>query len=130
MKKIILVALCFIMAVTAHASSENKYKYEYENSDVTIVFEENTAFDGDERQAISDYIVEGGSENDTVSVQSLCWLTGHNITTGSATEIQHKVRKTTPRCYRTIYKVDKCSKCDYVETTVLNQSYIDCCPED
>ena len=41
MKKFIFVALCFVMAITAYASSENKYRYDYESSDITIVFDEN-----------------------------------------------------------------------------------------
>ena len=130
MKKLIFVALCFVMAITAYASSENKYSYDYESSDITIVFDENTAFDADERQTIADYIVNGGSEDENVSAQSLCWLTGHKITSDSVIEIQHKVRAKAPRCYKTIYQVDKCSKCDYVEKTVLNQAFIACCAED
>ena len=101
MKKFIFVALCFVMAITAYASSENKYRYDYESSDITIVFDENTAFDADEK------------------------LTSDNVA-----EVKHKVRAKAPRCYKTIYQVDKCSKCDYMETTVLNQAFINCCAED
>lgn len=39
MKKLVFVALCFIMAITAYASSENKFRYDYESSDTTIVFD-------------------------------------------------------------------------------------------
>ena len=40
MKKLVFVALCFVMAITAYASSENKFRYDYESSDTTIVFDE------------------------------------------------------------------------------------------
>ena len=96
MKKLIFVALCVVMPITAYASSETKYRYDYESSDTTLVFDENTAFDADERQNIADYIVNGGSADETVSVQSLCWLTGHKITSDSVIEVQHKVSKTAP----------------------------------
>ena len=75
-------------------------------------------------------IAQSGSEDENVSVQSLCWLTGHNLTSDNVAEVKHKVSKTAPRCYKTIYQVDTCSKCDYMETTVLNQAFIDCCAED
>ena len=36
MKKLVFVALCFVMAITAYASTENKFRYDKTNSDMTM----------------------------------------------------------------------------------------------
>ena len=128
MKKVIAFVLCFVLTLSVCASTSETFMYEYENEGITIVFDEETPFSKEERQSIADYLAHG--EDDSVSTQSLCWLTGHKLTSDSVIEIRHKVSTKAPRCYRTIYEVITCSKCDYVETNKLASSFIDCCAVD
>ena len=129
MRKLLLVFLCVCMTVAAHASTLEKYEFEYEDQGVTIIFEEDTVLSNDERQNIADCIVYG-NPNEGISTYSLCWLTGHSIVTDSVIEIQHKVTADAPRCLRTVYEVETCSKCDYFKSTNLGSVFIPCCPED
>lgn len=130
MKKFLFLILCVCMAVTSYAAASNVYQFEYEDQDITIIFDENTLLSDHERQFIADLMVYGDSDTDNISAYSWCWLTGHDITSDTVTTIQHKVSSSSPRCYMTVYQVDTCSKCDYVETTALSSVYISCCPED
>lgn len=118
------------MTISAHALNSEEFKFEYEDQNITIVFEENTVYTNDERQYIADLLVYGNDEPESTSTYAWCWLTGHDLTSESVAEIQHKVSDTEPRCRRTIYKVESCSKCDHVEITDLGSTYIPCCPED
>ena len=118
------------MTITSYATVSDTYQFEYKEHGITIVFEENTTFTNDERQYIANAIVLGGSDTENSTTYAWCWLTGHDLTYESVIEIQHKVSSYAPRCYKTTYRVETCSKCDHLETTKLGSIYIDCCPEE
>lgn len=130
MKKIIFVILCLCMAISSYATASNAYQFEYEDSRITIIFEETSTFTPDERQTIADILVYGDSESEDSSTYAWCWLTGHDYVYNSVSAIEHKVSDLAPRCYRTTYRVETCNNCDHMEYTELSSIYIDCCPEE
>lgn len=118
------------MAISSYAATSDIYQFEYEEQGKTIIFEENTNFSNNERQYIADILVYGNTNEESSTTYAWCWLTGHDLTYESVIEIQHKVSATTPRCLKTTYKVETCSKCDHMEITTLSSTYIICCPEE
>ena len=50
--------------------------------------------------------------------------------TRTASVIQHKVSELNPRCKKQTYDVTYCEDCDYTKETLVNTTYINCCPED
>ena len=130
MKKILFIILCICMVITSHATTSDTYQFEYEEQGKTIIFDDNTTFTSEERQYIADVLVYGNSDTENSTTYAWCWLTGHDLSYESVIEIQHKVSATEPRCYKTTYKVETCSKCDHMETTTLGSTFIVCCPEE
>ena len=130
MKKLIGIILFICMSVSVFAAHPETYQYEYEDLGLTIIFDSTTSLADSERQYLADILAYGNTESDNATTYAWCWLTGHDYQYDSVIEIKHKVNSFVPRCYRTIYQVETCSKCDHMESTVLNATYIDCCPED
>lgn len=124
MKKLVTVILCAILAMhtAAMTTDRSNYEYEKENYHVTVTFSEDSSFSVEKKQAVADFLV---SESGAVSPQSLCWLTGHNYKTENVSLIRHKVAAKSPRCKRSIYSVKTCTKCDYIDETLIV-----CCPVD
>lgn len=129
MKKLITVILCAILAIHTAAITTVGSTYEYETSEshVSVTFSEDSSFSAEKKQAIADFLVNGTG---VVTPQSLCWLTGHNYKNESVSLIQHKVYAKSPRCKRSIYSVKTCTKCDYIDETLISETLIACCPVD
>ena len=129
MKKLITVILCAILAIHTAAMTTDSSTYEYKTSEshVTVAFSEDSSFSEEKKQAIADSLVNGTG---VVTPQSLCWLTGHDYKTESVSLIQHKVYAKSPRCKRSIYSVKTCTKCDYIDETLISEMLIACCPVD
>ncbi len=130
MKKILLIVLCILMSITAYADTEAVYKFEYEELGITIIFEENSNFNSEERQYLADVFAYGDSATENSTAYSMCWLTGHDYQYDYISTIEHKGSAKAPRCYKTTYKVETCSKCDHMEYTAISSVFIPCCPED
>lgn len=134
--KIIRITLCVLlcagMLVNINgADSDNVVIFEYENDNMTVIFDQTEFDDAELCKIIADYLVYGAGEYDiTPTSISWCWLFGHDITTSTVTTITHKVRSTSPRCLREIHNVDTCSKCDYLDDEVVSSVYIVCHPND
>lgn len=57
----------------------------------------------------------------------LCTLFGHNLDTGVAKTITHKVRATSPRCLEETYEYQVCTRCDFSDSILIGSRYIVCC---
>ncbi len=130
MNKLIGILLCLCMSLTTFATQPEIYQFEYEDLGLTIIFDEKSNFNNEERAYLADILAYGAPVCDNATTYAWCWLTGHDYQYDSVISIEHKVDTLAPRCYETIYEIETCSKCDHMETTVLNTTYIDCCPED
>ena len=123
MKKIISFLLCAIMAVTCSFSvlaAETPDTYE-EKEIVEFIYEEEIS---PELKAKIEAHLLGESKN---SRGILCTIFGHDLVTTATTKITHKARTTAPRCLEETYRVETCEDCDYVKSTLIASSYINCC---
>lgn len=133
MKKIISVILasCFVFLLSPFASAasiDDTNVFYYEDSEIII---EGEHLNYDEMKRIADYISGDLSiENNTADSSSvyglMCTLFGHNIEKSTAKEISHNVYSTAPKCLEKTYEVKTCSRCDYIEKTLISSKRINC----
>ena len=127
---IAIVIICLIMTMNiVFADSNREIKIEYEDEDITVIFDGSLPDDELLCKKIADRLVYGDNNNE-VEPMSLCWLFGHDITTGSVTTITHKAKTYSPRCLEEVYDVELCSKCDYYKEERVAAYYIVCHPND
>ena len=133
-----IIKICFcaliisVMLVTVSASSNfGNGMYEYEVPEVTIIFDDATAFSEQKMQEIANSIVGLPTLEEIVESPNnlICAIVGHNLSTTSVAEIRHKVTIWNPRCLMSIYDVTACSRCDYVDIVLVSSFHITCCPE-
>ena len=131
LKIILAFALCIAFSVSFSAHAVPSSEVLYENEEVSVIFEEDSALSVDKKQFIASKLIYGDSYIDNgISSYSLCWLTGHDLVSEVVSVIEHKVRTAAPRCDRKTYEVETCTKCDYMkETLIADVPYI-CCPVD
>lgn len=127
MRSIMAIIMCAVLAIACMASHTGEYVYNIGDTEITVVFESGSQWSEDEQRAIAERMVYGNADQET-STYAFCWLTGHKLTTETVTTITHKVYSTSPRCRKQVSAVTTCSKCDYMETEVLSNTLIVCCP--
>ena len=93
---------------------------------VTVIFENDSSFSDDEKQAIAQFLV---NNTDIQTYGLLCSIFGHDNTTEIAVTITHCVNSTAPRCLEECWQVTTCSRCNETESTRISYSYINCCSE-
>lgn len=127
MKKIIALILVFVfafstMSITAYAeeSKENTVTV----NEVEFVFDADTTEDF-RSKFIAHYFSHG--DEDAATYGLICTLFGHKIESTVSSVITHKVKSTDPRCLQERYNVETCSRCDYINKTLLSSYYISCC---
>ena len=125
----IICCIAFSLSFSANVISESEIYYQEE--DLTVFFEDNSALSAEQKQFIADKIVSGSPiVDDEVSTYAWCWLTGHDIISEIVYAVEHKVRSESPRCYKKTYNVESCEKCDYMEYELISEIYHVCCPEE
>lgn len=125
----IICCIAFSLSFSANVISESEIYYQEE--DLTVFFEDNSALSAEQKQFIADKIVSGESIiDDGSTTYSLCWLTGHDIITEAVFAVEHKVSETNPRCKKDTYSVESCTKCDHMEYELVSTMMILCCPEE
>lgn len=129
MKKILVIILCAVLAINCSAFSvvDTTYDYELNNKHITVEFSSDSALSAQKQQQIARHMIYG---DDGVSTYALCWLTGHDYVTEGVTLIEHKVYVLSPRCMKRTYSVKTCTKCDFLEETLISQARYACCPEE
>lgn len=134
MKKIkflIIPLLCTIFAVNTLATTSNNYTYDVDNEVVEVSFKDNSSLTEEQKQNIVNVLVYGEEGDSSLQPRGVwCTLFGHDLTTESVTVVHHKMKDTSPRCYKELYSVDSCSNCDYVYEELVSGVYIVCCAED
>lgn len=125
-KTVVCMLICFVMVVNVVAAdSYGPTAINYEDKNMTVIFDRTQISDEDACRRIADRLVYGVNENDIAKI-SFCWLFGHDITTTTVMTITHNVRTTSPRCLKEIHDVQVCSKCDYIKDEVTSAVYIVC----
>ena len=121
---VLMISLCTIASATTH----NTYVYEVDGNEYTIEFHDNN-LTAEEQIIVSNKLL--GIYDDTVQTYGLgCTLFGHDYKNTTTSVIHHKVYADAPRCKKEVYDVTYCADCDYTKQTLLNTTYIYCCPED
>lgn len=130
-KIMIAFALCVAFSLSFSANTVQTSEIFYENEETTVIFSTDSILSIDKKQIIADKLVYGNdSIENNVSTYSWCWLTGHDLVSETVYVIDHKVRTTVPRCDRKTYEVESCTKCDYVQETLISSIKYTCCPVD
>lgn len=129
-KRFIALTVCLIMTTVCFADNNNNVIYDYTDYGVSVIFSSTSELSPYEQRHIADTLVYGKDGESNISTYSLCWLTGHKLTTEMVEVVTHKVMPKSPRCLSQVYNVTTCSKCDYEEMVLSSQMYIACCPVD
>ena len=95
--------------------------------DITVIYQENSVLTDAQKEQFETLIL---SNQTMYTPYSLLCLFGHNKVTEYAHIIKHKVFSVEPRCADQYYEVITCTRCDYMDATLVSQAFIHCCPED
>ena len=131
LKITIAVVLCLALSLSLSANIITESEFYYAENDVTVSFDSDSSFSEEQKQLIADILISGNNiSNNAISTYSWCWLTGHDIISETVSVTEHKISDTDPRCRRSNYLVESCSKCDYMEYELISSPMILCCPEE
>ena len=121
------IILCMSFVLSVGAEGENVYSY----NGVDVIFEEGSALSENAKLCIAEMLVDGYSATDEIDTYNLwCNLFGHENTVQIVETIEHKADVTAPRCISRTWEVYYCTRCENVESVLINQKYIFCCPEE
>jgi hypothetical protein len=126
MKKVIslILSLCFILSLgVIPASAEEAI----ENENITILIHNEDISEETKEKLIAFYSNPEGQGNDATTYGLTCTLFGHKLESSTTTVITHKVRTTAPRCQQKMYNYESCTRCDYENSTLIGNTYINCC---
>ena len=131
MKRIIAIifATLLILSLTIASSASNAKGNVILFDKYTVEFSADSIFCIEKQEYLANCLV-GYDDNDESSTtyNLLCTLLGHKTTTESVTVIEHCVRDTQPRCYRTIQELTVCTRCEeIVDTNIISEVNIYCC---
>ncbi len=127
----ILCISCLTHTVSAFTPINNVHHH----NNVEIEFISDSSFNDIQKENIINSFINVdiliNSSSDTAIPASLsCTLFGHKLTTESVTATTHKVNPLSPRCRTELYSVSSCSRCDYVEKTLVSSKFVNCCTPD
>lgn len=130
MKKFILFCMVTIctLCFCFHTLAIEPTSYVVTIDNVSVIFSTNSNLTENEKHLIAEHLIYGESDIQTYGL--LCNLFGHKNTTEIVTTITHCVNSTVPRCLEEYWEIQICSRCDNVESTVIDYNYINCCPVD
>ncbi len=131
MKKICFV-LSMVLMLTAGmllitSADAEVYVYQTENFEVTA---ERGSFTDEQLEAIALTLLENAPGADVQPYGLLCSVVGHDFENLTVVKTTHKKYATSPRCLEEVYRVSRCTRCDYIETVLLSSTRIICCPVD
>ena len=123
MKKFTCILLCLILFFSFSFSIVSASEATSKDEHIEFIFEENLS---DAIKAKIEAHLLGEATNSNARGFS-CSIFGHDLVTTRTTKITHKARNEAPRCLKEIYEVKACEDCDYITSTLINSSYINCC---
>ena len=97
---------------------------EYNDENITIIFNENTQFNEVQKQNIINHFINDGHE----STRGIWCIFGHNLIKESVTALHHRVYAVQPRCVYEIFILSACTRCDYTNVERISSERIFCCP--
>lgn len=126
MKKVIslILSLCFILSLVVIPSSAEEA---VENNDVTIIIHNEDISEETKEKIVAFYSDPEAHDASTATYGLTCTLFGHKLEASVVTTITHKVRTTAPRCQEKRYDYESCTRCDYENSTLISNTYVNCC---
>jgi len=133
MKKTICILISMLVLMTAFCvvssaenTGDNTYTFETEDAHYTVEFEDNDLSE-EQQRIVAEKLVFNNGDDSTQTYGLGCILFGHDYKYTTANVVTHKYRATRPRCKEDTYDVEYCEDCDYMEETLIDTDYIDCC---
>ena len=125
MKKILidLLLICDLLGTGIYCSAD----YNHTIEDITVIYQEDSVLT-DAQKELFLFLIQ--SEQTEYTPYSLLCLFGHDKVTEYAHIIKHKALSVEPRCADQYYEVITCTRCDYMDATLVSNAFIHCCPED
>ncbi len=129
MKRIIafimaVVSVFSVMTFTASAHETEEETVVVKVGDTEFIFDADTSEEF-RQKAIAAHM---NAEDDGAQTYGIiCDLLGHDLISEDVISIIHNARTSAPRCLKRIYRDDVCTRCDYVNKTLLSNEYIYCC---
>ena len=125
MKKIFLsILLTFSLLSTGiYCSADCNHTSE----DITVIYQEDCNWTDAQKEQFLSLVLTEQTEFEPYSL--LC-LFGHDEVTTYHHVIKHKALSVEPRCANQVYEVITCTRCDYMDATLVSNSFLFCCPED
>jgi len=114
---------CIIFSISTYCFAEEVHDI----GNITIIYQENTTWTSAQKEQFYNLI---SSEQHEYTPYSLLCLFGHDEVTEYHHVIKHKALSVAPRCANQLYEVITCTRCDYMDATLVSNLFIDCCPED
>ena len=129
MKRIIalIMAVVSVFSVMTFSASAHETKQEtviVKVGDTEFIFDADTSEEF-RQKAIAAHMNPEDDGAQTYGI--ICDLLGHNLISEDVISIIHNARTSAPRCLKRIYQDDVCTRCDYVNKTLLSNEYIYCC---
>lgn len=133
MKSIISLLICSLIVMTtmcvfASANENDVIKYTENDIEYTVEFEDSAL--SDEKKTVIVNALIGTDESGIMLANIWCDIFGHDYKYTTVSVIEHKASAIAPRCKKQTYDVTYCEDCDYTQETLVNVTYINCCPED
>lgn len=136
MKKIISFILfaAILTSLTApfvNASGEtDTYTYVVDGEECTVDFT-GSSLDDAKRQLVAESILGIREDDGDTTYGLMCNLFGHKKASETRTVYRHQMSVTEPRCAIETWEITTCTRCDYLEQTMITRQYIyNCCPEE
>ncbi|MBQ4604997.1 MAG: hypothetical protein IJB16_10375 [Clostridia bacterium] len=129
MKRIIALIMAVVSALSVMTFSASAHEGEAETVSVTVgdtefIFDADTSEEF-RRKAIAAHMNPEDDGAQTYGV--ICDLLGHKCETETVISIIHNARTSSPRCLKRTYIDEVCTRCDYVNRTLIGNEYIECC---
>ena len=112
-----------MICATVYCSADSIYTPE----NITIIYQEDSVWTEQQKEQFFNLILSGQTES--VPYSLLC-VFGHDTVTEYHHVIKHKALSVEPRCANQYYEVITCTRCDYMDATLVSNLFIYCCPED
>ena len=123
MKKVFLKSVAALMVANMFVLTGGGFTVSKDEVFVEIVVE------GDIDREKSQLIIATLNGEEIISPRSILCLIGHSMAQTTAIGTEHRVYSSAPRCVRTYYRVDYCtrSSCNYITYTQTGSGRIHCC---
>lgn len=125
MKKLIIniLLVCTLFSSGIYCSADCHHTAD----EITVIYQDNSILTDSQKELFLSLIQ---SDQTLHTPYSLLCLFGHDKVTEYASVTKHKALSVEPRCASQLYEVVTCTRCDYMDTTLVSNAFIFCCPED